>query len=94
MVCDEGRRSAGRTSRTMSAPHGSSTAASAIDLPDKLRDVLLKPYALLIVAGIRPKAMPVMLAPDDYDRWLEHEACGRACELAKPCPDQHIRLVA
>jgi putative SOS response-associated peptidase YedK len=40
-----------------------------------------------LVAPIHPKAMPVMLQPDDYDRWLDAEA-SEACALASPFPSQ------
>ena len=43
-----------------------------------------------IVAPIHPKAMPVILHPDDYDRWLGGEV-EDACSLAQPFPSQLMR---
>ena len=43
------------------------------------------------VGAIHPKAMPVMLAPSDYERWLESDHV-EACELARPYPDEQMRL--
>lgn len=40
-----------------------------------------------LVATIHPKAMPVILHPDDYDRWLSDKYVT-ACELAQPFPSQ------
>ena len=40
-----------------------------------------------IVAPIHPKAMPVILQPDDYDAWLDGEV-SNACALAQPFPSQ------
>lgn len=40
-----------------------------------------------LVAPIHPKAMPVILHPEDYDRWLDDETAS-ACELAQPFPSQ------
>jgi putative SOS response-associated peptidase YedK len=36
-----------------------------------------------IVAPIHPKAMPVILHPEDHDRWLEDDHAS-ACQLAQP----------
>lgn len=46
-----------------------------------------------IVAPIHPKAMPVILHVDDYDKWLSgsHE---EACKLAAPFPSQLMELEA
>jgi putative SOS response-associated peptidase YedK len=52
-----------------------------------------KAYAFLtcepnpLVALIHPKAMPVILDPEDYDRWLDGEV-DDACSLATPFPSQ------
>ena len=45
------------------------------------------------VGAIHPKAMPVVLDPADFDRWLSapHE---HACELAVPCDDATMSIVA
>ena len=45
-----------------------------------------------IVAPIHPKAMPVILHPEDYDRWLDGEV-ENACSLAQPFPSQLMRVV-
>ena len=38
-----------------------------------------------LVAPLHPKAMPVILHPEDYDRWLDG---ADATELAVPFPSQ------
>ena len=40
-----------------------------------------------LVAPIHAKAMPVILHPEDYDRWLG-DPYANACELAQPFPSQ------
>jgi putative SOS response-associated peptidase YedK len=40
-----------------------------------------------LVEPIHPKAMPVILQPEDYDRWLDGEV-DEACALAAPFPSQ------
>ena len=40
-----------------------------------------------LVAPKHPKAMPVILAPEDYDTWLSTDYPG-ACALAQPYPSQ------
>jgi len=37
-------------------------------------------------------AMPVILHPEDYDRWLSDEY-ATACELAQPFPSQLMAVV-
>jgi putative SOS response-associated peptidase YedK len=44
-----------------------------------------------LVALIHPKAMPVMLAPEDYGRWLDGETAD-ACSLAAPFPSQLMKV--
>ncbi|MGZ8346535.1 MAG: SOS response-associated peptidase [Allosphingosinicella sp.] len=44
-----------------------------------------------LVAPLHPKAMPVILQPDDYGRWLDGEAAD-ACSLAQPFPSQLMRV--
>lgn len=44
-----------------------------------------------LVAPIHSKAMPVMLQPDDYERWLDGEV-ESACSLAQPFPSQLMRV--
>jgi putative SOS response-associated peptidase YedK len=43
-----------------------------------------------IVGAVHPKAMPVMLRPQDFPRWLGSEAAS-ACELAVPYADADMR---
>ena len=40
-----------------------------------------------LVAPLHPKAMPVILQPEDYERWLDAETQD-ACALAQPFPSQ------
>ena len=40
-----------------------------------------------LVAQIHPKAMPVILRPEDYDKWLS-APYDEACALASPFPSQ------
>lgn len=44
-----------------------------------------------LVGAIHPKAMPVILDPEDYGTWLGSET-ARACELAGPYPSQLMRM--
>jgi putative SOS response-associated peptidase YedK len=46
-----------------------------------------------IVGAVHEKAMPVMLEPSSYRRWLENDH-EEACSLAVPYPDEHMRLVS
>lgn len=46
-----------------------------------------------IVGAVHPKAMPVLLEPADYGRWLDAPR-ENACELARPFPDERMRLAA
>ena len=45
------------------------------------------------VGAVHPKAMPVILARDDLDRWLRdpHET---ACSLARPYGDVYMRVIS
>lgn len=45
-----------------------------------------------LVAPIHPKAMPVILAPQDYDRWLTTDYEG-ACALQRPFPAARMKIV-
>lgn len=45
------------------------------------------------VGALHPKAMPVMLDPVDFPRWLESDRV-HACELAKPFADSRMRVLA
>jgi putative SOS response-associated peptidase YedK len=38
-----------------------------------------------LVSAVHPKAMPVILHPEDYDRWLSGDDAG---DLAQPFPSQ------
>jgi putative SOS response-associated peptidase YedK len=44
-----------------------------------------------LVAPLHPKAMPVILQPDDYDRWLDGDT-DEVCSLASPFPSQLMRV--
>lgn len=44
-----------------------------------------------LVAPLHPKAMPVILQPDNYDRWLDGDVAD-ACSLAQPFPSQLMRV--
>lgn len=46
-----------------------------------------------MVGAVHPKAMPVMLAAEDHDAWLDGEV-GSACALATPFPDTHMIQIA
>lgn len=46
-----------------------------------------------LVAAIHPKAMPVILHPDDYYRWLTADY-DEACSLAVPFPSQLMSVAA
>lgn len=45
-----------------------------------------------MVGAIHPKAMPVILARDDLDRWLGDER-ETACGLARPYSDDLMRIL-
>ncbi|WP_165356681.1 SOS response-associated peptidase family protein [Sphingosinicella sp. BN140058] len=45
----------------------------------------------ILVSPIHPKAMPVMLQPEDYETWLDGDVAG-ACALAQPFPSQLMQL--
>lgn len=44
------------------------------------------------VGAVHPKAMPVMLRPDDALAWLDHDR-DSACALAQPFPDADMRRI-
>lgn len=44
-----------------------------------------------LVAPLHPKAMPVILQPDDYETWLTTDYAG-ACALATPFPSQLMSI--
>jgi putative SOS response-associated peptidase YedK len=45
-----------------------------------------------IVGAVHPKAMPVMLRPDDALAWLDHDR-ETACALALPFADADMRII-
>ncbi|CAN5167892.1 SOS response-associated peptidase [soil metagenome] len=45
-----------------------------------------------VVAPIHPKAMPVILRPDDWDTWLNAPA-DEAMKLQQPWPDDGLKIV-
>ncbi|MEP6982526.1 MAG: SOS response-associated peptidase family protein [Sphingomicrobium sp.] len=45
------------------------------------------------VAAVHAKAMPVMLDPANYDRWLDNDHLD-ACELAVPYSDERMAIVS
>ena len=45
------------------------------------------------VGAVHPKAMPVMLRPEDAGRWLDSER-DDACSLAQPFEDAAMRRVS
>lgn len=45
-----------------------------------------------LVAPIHPKAMPVLLHPEDHETWLDGET-DQACALAVPFPSQLMTVV-
>jgi putative SOS response-associated peptidase YedK len=44
-----------------------------------------------LVAPIHEKAMPVILHPEDYDRWLDGDV-DEVCSLASPFPSQLMKV--
>lgn len=44
------------------------------------------------VGAIHPKAMPVMLDPSSFNRWLDDDHLS-ACELAAPYADERTIIV-
>lgn len=44
-----------------------------------------------LVAPLHPKAMPVILHPEDYDAWLSGDYAA-ACQLATPFPSQMMEV--
>lgn len=57
------------------------------DFGDVFAFLTTTPNAL--VGGVHPKAMPVVLAPADYDTWLRGDF-DAACSLARPCPAEKM----
>ena len=45
------------------------------------------------VGAVHPKAMPVLLDPAHYSRWLD-DPRENACELARPFPDERMKIAA
>jgi putative SOS response-associated peptidase YedK len=46
-----------------------------------------------LVAPIHPKAMPVVLHPEDYENWLDADVAD-ACSLAQPFPSQLMHVTS
>lgn len=44
-----------------------------------------------IVGLVHPKAMPVLLDPADFSRWLD-DPRDPACQLARPFADERMKL--
>ena len=53
---------------------------------------ILTTEANSVVAPIHPKAMPVILHPEDYERWL-HAPADEAIKLQRPFPADQMRLL-
>lgn len=45
-----------------------------------------------VVAPVHPKAMPVILREDDWDKWLESPA-EEAMKLQRPWPNDSLKIV-
>jgi putative SOS response-associated peptidase YedK len=45
------------------------------------------------VGAVHPKAMPVMLDPHSFNKWLEDDV-ATVCELAEPYPDESVMVLA
>ncbi|MES2289264.1 MAG: SOS response-associated peptidase family protein [Pseudomonadota bacterium] len=79
----------GRSEHWFSVPSEPVAAFAGIWRPSTEGDV----FAFLtcepnpLVAPLHPKAMPVVLHPSDYDRWLDAE-WDDACALVTPFPSQ------
>ncbi len=82
---------AGRDDHWFSVPSEPVAAFAGIWRPSSAGNV----FAFLtcapnpLVEPLHPKAMPVILHPDDYGRWLD---CDDAAELAVPFPSQLMAL--
>lgn len=89
----EPKRNAGREEMWFAVANAPSAAFAGIWQPSEVGNV----FAFLtcapnpVVAPIHPKAMPVILHPEDYDRWLGGEA---VTDLAVPFPSQLMVVVA
>lgn len=85
----EPRIGAGREEHWFSLPGAPLSAFAGIWRPAEVGKV----FAFLtcapnpLVAPLHPKAMPVILMPEDFDRWLEADY-AEACALAVPLPSQ------
>jgi putative SOS response-associated peptidase YedK len=89
----EPKPNAGREEVWFAVPNAPSAAFAGIWRPSPMGNV----FAFLtcepnpLVAPIHPKAMPVILHPEDYDRWLGGEP---VTDLAVPFPSQLMAIVA
>lgn len=88
----EPKPNAGRDEVWFAVTNASSAAFAGIWRPSEAGNV----FAFLtcepnpLVAPIHPKAMPVILHPEDYDRWLGGDA---VTDLAVPFPSQLMVIV-
>lgn len=88
----EPKPNAGREEVWFAVPNASSAAFAGIWRPSPVGNV----FAFLtcepnpLVAPVHPKAMPVILHPEDYDRWL---AGDPVADLAAPFPSQLMSIV-
>jgi putative SOS response-associated peptidase YedK len=88
----EPRPNAGREEVWFTVENAPSAAFAGIWRPSLVGNV----FAFLtcepnpLVAPIHPKAMPVILHPEDYDRWLGGDA---VTDLAVPFPSQLMAIV-
>ena len=60
--------------------------------PDGERFAFLTTKPNALVAPVHAKAMPVIVAPDDYTTWLTADYAD-ACPLAKPYPAARMTIV-
>lgn len=88
----EPKPNAGREEVWFAVPSAPSAAFAGVWRPSPVGNVFAfltcEPNAL--VAPIHPKAMPVILHPEDYDRWL---AGDPVTDLAVPFPSQLTSIV-
>jgi putative SOS response-associated peptidase YedK len=88
----EPKPNAGRDEVWFAVPNAASAAFAGIWRPSPVGNV----FAFLtcepnpLVAPVHPKAMPVILHPEDYDRWLGGDA---VTDLATPFPSQLMSIV-
>lgn len=87
----EPKPNAGREEVWFAVPNVPSAAFAGIWRPSRVGNV----FAFLtcepnpLVAPVHPKAMPVILHPEDYDRWLGGDPVA---DLAVPFPSQLMSI--